>query len=74
VEAGLFFAEADLMSLARCPRVDPDDFVRAQGAEPSALLWRGAAHARPSDQQAADDATIRAKPTPRSEWLRSWPR
>jgi len=64
VEAGLFFAEADADGrVAQMPAgVDPDDFVRAQGAEAFRALVEGA---RPMldhlIQQAADDATIPGK-------------
>ena len=64
VEAGLFFAEADSDGrVAQMPAgVDPDDFVRAQGAEAFRALVEGA---RPMldhlIQQAADDATIPGK-------------
>jgi DNA primase len=64
VEAGLFFAEADADGrVAQMPAgVDPDDFVREQGAEAFRTLVDGA---RPMldhlIQQAADDATIPGK-------------
>jgi DNA primase len=64
VEAGLFFAEADADGrVAQMPAgVDPDDFVRTQGAEAFRALVEGA---RPMldhlIQQAADDATIPGK-------------
>ncbi len=64
VEAGLFFAEADADGrVAQMPAgVDPDDFVRAQGAQAFRALVEGA---RPMldhlIQQAADDATIPGK-------------
>ena len=64
VEAGLFFAEADADGrVAQMPAgVDPDDFVRAQGAPAFRALVEGA---RPMldhlIQQAADDATIPGK-------------
>ena len=64
VEAGLFFAEADADGrVAQMPAgVDPDDFVRAQGAQAFRALVDGA---RPMldhlIQQAADDATIPGK-------------
>ncbi len=64
VEAGLFFAEADADGrVAQMPEgVDPDDFVRSQGAEAFRALVEGA---RPMldhlIQQAADDATIPGK-------------
>jgi DNA primase len=64
VEAGLFFAEADADGrVAQMPAgVDPDDFVRAHGAEAFRALVEGA---RPMldhlIQQAADDATIPGK-------------
>jgi len=64
VEAGLFFAEVDADGrVAQMPAgVDPDDFVRAQGAEAFRALVDGA---RPMldhlIQQAADDATIPGK-------------
>ncbi len=63
-EAGLFFAEADADGrVAQMPAgVDPDDFVRAQGADAFRALVEGA---RPMldhlIQQAADDATIPGK-------------
>jgi len=64
VEAGLFFAEADSDGrVAEMPAgVDPDEFVRAQGAEAFRALI---AQARPMldhlIQRAADDATIPGK-------------
>jgi DNA primase len=64
VEAGLFFADADADGrVAQMPTgVDPDDFVRAQGAQAFRALVEGA---RPMldhlIQQAADDATIPGK-------------
>ena len=64
VEAGLFFAEADADGrVAQMPAgVDPDDFVRAHGAEAFRALVEGA---RPMldhlIQQAAGDATIPGK-------------
>jgi DNA primase len=64
VEAGLFFAEADADGrIAVLPNgVDPDEFVRAQGAEAFKAL---VAQARPMldhlIQRAADDATIPGK-------------
>jgi DNA primase len=64
VDAGLFFAEADADGrVAQMPAgVDPDDFVRAQGAVAFRTLVDGA---RPMldhlIQQAADDATIPGK-------------
>jgi DNA primase len=64
VEAGLFFAEADADGrVAQMPAgVDPDDFVRAQGAGAFRALVDGA---RPMldhlIQQAANDATIPGK-------------
>jgi DNA primase len=64
VEAGLFFAEADADGrVAQMPEgVDPDDFVRTQGADAFRALVEGA---RPMldhlIQQAADDATIPGK-------------
>jgi DNA primase len=64
VEAGLFFAEADADGrVAQMPAgIDPDDFVRAQGAQAFRALVEGA---RPMldhlIQQAADDATIPGK-------------
>jgi DNA primase, catalytic core len=64
VEAGLFFAEADADGrVAQMPAgVDPDDFVRAHGAQAFRALVDGA---RPMldhlIQQAADDATIPGK-------------
>jgi DNA primase len=64
VDAGLFFAEADSDGrVAEMPAgVDPDEFVRAQGAEAFRAL---VAQARPMldhlIQRAADDATIPGK-------------
>jgi DNA primase len=64
VDAGLFFAEADSDGrVAEMPvGVDPDEFVRAQGAEAFRAL---VAQARPMldhlIQRAADDATIPGK-------------
>jgi DNA primase len=64
VEAGLFFAEADADGrVAEMPLgVDPDDFVRKQGAEAFRALVE---HARPMldhlIQRASDDATIPGK-------------
>jgi len=64
VEAGLFFAEADSDGrVAEMPAgVDPDEFVRAQGADAFRAL---VAQARPMldhlIQRAADDATIPGK-------------
>ena len=64
VDAGLFFAEADSDGrVAEMPAgVDPDEFVRAQGAEAFRTL---VAQARPMldhlIQRAADDATIPGK-------------
>jgi len=64
VEAGLFFAEADADGrVAQMPAgVDPDDFVRAQGAEAfRALVERARPMLDHLIQQAADDATIPGK-------------
>jgi len=64
VDAGLFFAEADSDGrVAEMPAgVDPDEFVRAQGADAFRAL---VAQARPMldhlIQRAADDATIPGK-------------
>jgi DNA primase len=64
VDAGLFFAEADSDGrVAEMPAgVDPDEFVRAQGAEAFRAL---VSQARPMldhlIQRAADDATIPGK-------------
>jgi DNA primase len=66
VDAGLFFAEADADGrVAEMPSgVDPDEFVRSQGADAFRAL---VAQARPMldhlIQRAADDATIPGKAT-----------
>jgi DNA primase len=64
VEAGMFFAEADADGrVAQMPAgVDPDDFVRAQGAQAfRALVERARPMLDHLIQQAADDATIPGK-------------
>jgi len=76
VEAGLFFAEPTLMAAwRRCrPVLIQTTSCGAGRAGLPRSRGRGAAMLDHLIQQAADDATIPARPTRPGGWLRSWPK